>query len=614
MNILKQRCSTKWQRLKSAVNTRLKKSVNNLSQFDQTRLNSAVAWLTRSKVGLWLLNFGIATVLLLVVVLKKSRKIKQGFKSKFSTTATSITAADTDNQSFEVLEKSTVQAQPRVLLLVESSIPQCFHYRVKQKIEQLNLLDCHVEWLPWSDIEASRQRMHFVDMVIFYRAPGFPKVMDSIAYAKSLGKLVCYDIDDLIFDRQKLADKFTQTSAQLSDNDIQEILKGADLYKSAIAACSYAIASTPVLQQELAQLVEKKQCYLLPNGLDSDILSVAELPLPKKNADRITIYYGSGTKTHDEDFALIGGALAALMQKYPQVYLVVAGHLTLPSALQSHTERVQRLPLMDFSSFLYSLRQADIAIAPLEMGLFADAKSEIKWLEAAAMGVPSVVSDTARYRDVIEHGKNGLIAPDSDAWFTELEKLIVDENLRETIANNTMDSALAHYHPNKMSESFRVLLGNMQLQAVADGKLLEQDQRKRVLMVNVLYPPQAIGGATTVVENLVSVLRRDYAEGYHVSVLTSEVVDKGAYQLREYAKEGVNVTVIGVPYSADLETRYADTKIRELCFQWLRQNRPDLIHFHSMQRLTASVLKAASQLNIPYCCLLYTSPSPRDRG
>jgi len=596
MKDFKQALNTQWQHLKSLVNASLNRTTAKLNQFDQTRLNSAVAWLNRSKAGLWLLNLGITLVLLLVTCLKGLKKIKQRLNS---------TPSNAPAQSFEPLEKASVQAQPRVLLLVESSIPQCFHYRVKQKIEQLNTLGCHVEWLPWSDIEASRQRMHFVDTVIFYRAPGFPKVMDSIRYAQSLGKLVCYDIDDLIFDREKLTEKFSQTSAQLSDKDIQDILKGADLYKNAIAACSYAIASTPVLQHELAQLVENKQCYLLPNGLDDHILSVADLPLPEKTSDQVTIFYGSGTKTHDEDFALIGAALAKLMQKYAQVHIVIAGHLTLPLDLQTFEGRVQRLPLMEFSSFLYSLRQADIAIAPLESGLFADCKSEIKWLEAAAMGVPSIVSDTARYRDVIQHGKNGLIAADSEAWFIELEKLVLDNDLRQVIAKNALESALAYYHPNKMAEAFRVLLGDMQLQAVADKKLHPQGLQKKLLMVNVLYPPQAIGGATTVVENIVSVLKRDYADDYQVSVLTSEVVDNGAYQLREYSKEGVNVTVIGVPYSADLETRYADAKIRELCVDWLQQNRPDLIHFHSMQRLTASVLKAASQLNIPYAVTVH---------
>lgn len=577
-------------RLKQWLQNSLNTYIGNLNQFDQTRLNSAVAWLTRTKFGLWILNIAIAVILVVVAGLRKLQSIRSHSLAKSAVT----------QPLDEPMALSAVQPQPRVLLLVESSIPQCFHYRVKQKIEQLNILDCHVEWLSWSEIDDCKQRIHFVDIVIFYRAPGFLKVMDLIHHAKSLGKLVCYDLDDLIFDRNKLAEKFSQTSAQLSDKDVQDILKGADLYKEAIQACSYGIASTPELQQKMAHLVEKKQCYLLPNGLDDDILRVADLPVPKKMTERVTLFYGSGTKTHDDDFALIGDALSKLIQLYPQVHVVIAGHLTLPAKLQNSTGRIQRLPLMDFSSYLYSLRQTDIAIAPLKTSLFADCKSEIKWLEAAAMGVPSVVSDTARYRDVIEHGENGLIATNSEAWFLELEKLVLDFQLRRNIAENAMKTVLKNYHPMAMAESLHVLLSEMQRQAVTDKLLVKNNHKKSILMVNVLYPPLAIGGATTVVENLIHVLKCDYADEYKLSVLTSEVADKGAYQIREYAKDGVNVTVIGVPYSADLEIRHADDKIHELCVEWLQQNHPDLIHFHSMQRLTASVLQAATHLNIPY--------------
>ena len=570
---------------------------------DKVRLETAVAWLSRSKLGIVLLNIAIASVLLAVQTIKKLKMVWRRSENPM--------AGSANTASQQPLPLASTQTKPRVLLLVEPTIPQCFHYRVQQKISQLQDLGCYVEWQPWSEVSSNQQRMHFVDIVMFYRAPGFPKVMQSIHYAKALGKLVCYDIDDLIFDRDKLAEKFKQTSQQLSDKDLQGILDGAELYKKAIAACSYGIASTPLLQAELAKLLEKKQCYLLPNGLDETILSIADLPQPEKSTEQVTIFYGSGTKTHDEDFALVGDVLARLMQQYSQVQLVVAGHLTLPKALQQMPDRVQRLPLMDFSAFLYSLRQADIAIAPLESGLFADCKSEIKWLEAAAMGVPTVVSDTARYRDMIQSGENGFIATNSDQWFTALERLITDVDLRQTMQQNAMSFALTHYAPAAMAQQMQQLLTAMQQQAVQDGllcsasdELAETDglaeTKKRLLFVNVLYPPQAIGGATTVVENIVQSLCKDYAADYTVSVLTCEVLDQGAYQLREYAQDGVQVTVVGVPYRDNLETQHADAKMRQLCVEWLAQNRPDLIHFHSMQRLTASVLKAAYQLSIPY--------------
>ena len=46
MNSLKQGLIAKFQHLKSVINAGLKQKTSQLNQFDQTRLNSAVAWLT----------------------------------------------------------------------------------------------------------------------------------------------------------------------------------------------------------------------------------------------------------------------------------------------------------------------------------------------------------------------------------------------------------------------------------------------------------------------------------------------------------------------------------------------------------------------------------------
>jgi len=157
-----------------------------------------------------------------------------------------------------------------------------------------------------------------------------------------LRKLVIYDIDDLIFDRQQLSRAFQQTSEQLNDKDLQGILEGADLYKAAIQASHYGIASTPALQQELTKLVQLKHSFLLPNGLDQNIEAIRHIPKISANDSKIRVFYGSGTKTHDADFASIASPLAQLMQDKPHVELVLAGHLGIPPVLEGFSNRIQR--------------------------------------------------------------------------------------------------------------------------------------------------------------------------------------------------------------------------------------------------------------------------------
>ena len=102
-----------------------------------------------------------------------------------------------------------ISKQPSVLLVVEESIPQCFRYRVQQKLELLKALHWRCEWLSWRDLADTWEKIHFYDVIIFYRVPGFPDVINIMKYAASLNKIMIYDLDDLIFDEQRLAEKFT---------------------------------------------------------------------------------------------------------------------------------------------------------------------------------------------------------------------------------------------------------------------------------------------------------------------------------------------------------------------------------------------------------------------
>lgn len=581
-------------------------------EFNQTRFDAALAWMLRSRVGIVILNVTSISILLLVKILKKAKSM---LGRVYGEQSERVSIASSELLKLPLTLLPEVQDKPRVLIIAEVSIPQCLHYRVKQKVEQLEGLDCYVEWHDWSDIEMLRQKLHMVDLVLFYRVPAYPRILELMRRAKALKKLVVYDVDDLIFDRAQLSHKFQQTSAQLNDSDIQGILDGADLYKSAIQQASYGIASTPALQREVASLVEQGKCYLLPNGLDHTISEIRNFPTIKTDDERVTIFYGSGTKTHDEDFATISQALSKIMTDYDFVHLTIVGHLSLPLSLHVFSDRIQRLPLMDFQSFLYCLKHADIAIAPLESGKFADCKSEIKWLEAACFAVPAVVTKTARYEQVIEQGKTGFMAEGDEQWLAALSDLVSQSSLRKKVGLAAQGYAQKQYGCNAMANQMQTLLSELQTQAVSDGLLsapkaniranksknkLVKHPLKRVLLVNVLYPPQAIGGATTVVTQSVEKLVADYADQFHVSILTTEMSDEKPYSLREYEHNGVSVTVMRTPFHSQLETREQDHHILSLCHQWFQQNRPNLIHFHSVQRLTGSAVEAARQLGIPY--------------
>ena len=52
----------------------------------------------------------------------------------------------------------------------------------------------------------------------------------------------------------------------------------------------------------------------------------------------------------------------------------------------------------------------DVAIAPLEDDAFTRGKSDLKYLDYAALGIPGVFSDVRPYRDTVRHRETGLLA------------------------------------------------------------------------------------------------------------------------------------------------------------------------------------------------------------
>lgn len=498
------------------------------------------------------------------------------------------------------MPSALVSTKPNVLLVVEDTIPQCFHYRVEQKLEQLQILGLDGHWVSWRDLVAARHALHFADIVIFYRVPAFQGVLDTIRYARALNKITVYDIDDLVFDRDELEKKFKGATGQLPAHERNSMLQGAELYLTALRECAFGIASTEALRVRLAAILGDERCFVLANGIGNAVRDVGSALRPPKLTQFCSIFYGSGTKTHDEDFALVAKPLTRVMQKYPEVRLVLVGHLSIPTDLEPFASRIEKLPPLEFEAFLAVLAIADVNIAPLEPGAFADCKSEIKWMEAAAFGVPSVVSRTATYEAVVTDGVTGLVADDEHNWYSKLDSLVDNHALRMSIGVRSNRECFSLYSSERLAERLQEILAAIVRKSEQDGTVACPDERPHLLFVNTLYPPQALGGATSVLTNIVRQIQTAYSDRFRISVVTYDLKRSVPYEVREYAWEGVPVTSISVLPSPDMDWIYKNQQIRDIFEDILDFRRPNLVHFHSVQRLTGSVLEACERKGVPF--------------
>jgi hypothetical protein len=110
----------------------------------------------------------------------------------------------------------------------------------------------------------------------------------------------------------------------------------------------------------------------------------------------------------------------------------------------------------------------DINLAPLEPGNpFCDAKSELKYFEAALVEVPTIASPTGPMRRAIRDGETGFLAASEDDWHRALIALVDDAALRRRLARAAYLDVLWPYGPERRAE--RVLAMLRQVQGGAEG-------------------------------------------------------------------------------------------------------------------------------------------------
>jgi glycosyltransferase involved in cell wall biosynthesis len=488
----------------------------------------------------------------------------------------------------------------RILLLAETTLPQCKHYRVDQKITALLNLGFRPELfsLNLGEKEDSEilARLAGADALIVYRYPAWPVLIKIIISARSLGVPVFFEIDDLIFDANHYPDTYESYGGQITYNTYVSLQFGVPLFRAAAQLCDYGIASTEPLARELRKVVRSGKVWVVPNSLDDRIGRVADVaPSPPKEG--VTIFYGTGTRAHNGDFDdLVAPALLQTLINYPQVRLLIVGYLTLPSMFDPFLSRIIKIDFVEpVDAYWRLLASADINIAVLNPSIMADCKSEIKWLEAAAFAIPSVVSPTAAYRQALKDGHDVLFADTPEAWSDAFERLIVDTKLRSRIGRAAKVSAQARFSQQVAAQALATCLDS-----VRSGRK-SASAKPRLMLANVYFPPQTIGGATRVLkDNVDAFIDFGLCDEFDLAILTTDAGVQPPGKITVDSYRGLPVFRISTPEEVNMDWRPSNPSIGALFSRIHDLWKPDLMHFHCIQRLTGSIVDTCRQNNTPY--------------
>jgi glycosyltransferase involved in cell wall biosynthesis len=266
---------------------------------------------------------------------------------------------------------------------------------------------------------------------------GFARVL---ARCRQRGIPVVYELDDNLLDLHR---------GEPWEPYPGDFLRGVVAYLTRQA--DGMIVSTPVLAERLARL--RSDILVVPNALDERLFGSAPEPLASRSA-ALTIGY-MGTLTHEADLRMVLAPLRAVLRRHAsRVRLEIVGG----GAEERIAPLFEGLPLRmrnpgsehPYPRFVPWMRRHlrwDVAIAPLEDDAFTRGKSDLKYLDYAALGIPGVFSDVRAYRDAVKHQETGLLAANEPkAWAEALEEIVRDGALRARLAS----AAAAEVHENRM--------------------------------------------------------------------------------------------------------------------------------------------------------------------
>jgi glycosyltransferase involved in cell wall biosynthesis len=265
--------------------------------------------------------------------------------------------------------------------------------------------------------------------------------MKVIQELRARGTRVLYEIDDLPDAIRKTEDH----DAALAID--REWVRDVEL---AMRVCDGVICSTDFLARRYRSLV--KTTFTCRNGLDLRRYAITRVP----REDTVTIGWAGGTG-HRRAVGAWLPAVAEVLRERPETRFMTVGEpFATELAEEFGDERCIALPFWNLETYPAAMANFDIALAPAAPTNFFRAKSDLRWLEASALGVP-VIADPEVYPE-IEDGVTGFHAGSAAEAGALLRALAGDRDLRDRVGAAAREHVAASRRIEVMAEQWRAAL------------------------------------------------------------------------------------------------------------------------------------------------------------
>lgn len=239
------------------------------------------------------------------------------------------------------------------------------------------------------------------------------------------GVKVIYEVDDYLHSIRK------QDDHDFREHFGKERLKDMEM---CMRVCDGMICSTDFIARRYRKF--NRNVYVCENGID-----MARYRLTRPKRPTVNIMW-AGATAHARAVTPWLDVVARVMAYRENTCFISIGQPFADALKDYFPERCITTPFTMIESYPSAMTMGDIALAPAGKSDFYLGKSDLRWLESAALGIP-VIADPGVYPH-IEHGVTGFHAERPEEVQGLLLGLVDDDKLRTEVGENAREYVSKH--------------------------------------------------------------------------------------------------------------------------------------------------------------------------
>jgi glycosyltransferase involved in cell wall biosynthesis len=200
----------------------------------------------------------------------------------------------------------------------------------------------------------------------------------------------------------------------------------------------------------------------------------------------IKIAYPANRIDNEEIKELLSLTIKAVLKRHPEKVQFHFWGSILPKQLSEQSGIILNKTISNYENFIRSFYKLgfDIGLAPIINNNFFKSKTNNKYREFAGCGIAGIYSNITPYSESVIHESTGLLVKNTiEDWVSAIDRLILDDQLRNKIKNNAIKDVHNKYSFKMSVESWQKCLNDVQFKE--DKKINWLPKKNQIIILSI---------------------------------------------------------------------------------------------------------------------------------